>query len=544
LAATRFESIALLRDEGKKAIREADTEVSEAIDFARYYAETGREPEGMRTEALGTVVVAPPWNFPFAIPLGGVLAPLMAGNTVVLKPASRSTRIGWWIVQQLWQAGVPKDVLHFAVPADRETGRRLIEDERVDAVILTGAYETARMFQDWRPSLKLFAETSGKNAIVVSALADTGLAIKDLVRSAFGHSGQKCSAASLGILEAEVYDDPVFRRQLRDAAASLKVGPSSDPAAIVTPLILKPDEKLRRALTTLDEGEEWLLEPTVSEDDPLLWSPGIKLGVKPGSWFHQTECFGPVLGLMRAADLDEAVALQNDVAYGLTAGIHSLDEDEIRCWKETVQAGNLYVNRGITGAIVQRQPFGGWKRSSIGPGAKAGGPNYVNLLRRCLDEKEVTIEEAGRSYREAWKLHFSVGHDPSGLRCESNIFRYRPNHGVILRLAKENGHAEKLAALASEVGGAPLVISRAWEETDEDLASRMPALASKAEFLRTVDGPPADVVLQAAYEANLNWIDAPMSGVGRIELTRWTREQSVTETMHRYGNDLGGRQGA
>ena len=149
------------------------------------------------------------------------------------------------------------------------------------------------------------------------------------MRSAFGHSGQKCSAASLAILEAEVYDDPVFRRQLRDAAASLKVGPSSDPAAIVTPVILEPDEKLRRALTTLDEGEEWLLEPRVSEDDPLLWSPGIKLGVKPGSWFHQNECFGPVLGLMRAADLDEAIALQNDVAYGLTAGLHSLDEDEI-----------------------------------------------------------------------------------------------------------------------------------------------------------------------------------------------------------------------
>ena len=540
LAATRFESIALLRDEGKKAIQEADVEVSEAIDFARYYAETGVDPVGTRTEALGTVAVVPPWNFPFAIPIGGVLAALMAGNTVILKPASKSARIGWWIARQLWQAGVPKDVLHFVLPADRSVGRGLIVDERVSAVILTGAYETARMFQDWRPSLRLFAETSGKNALVVSALADTELAAKDLVRSAFGHSGQKCSAASLGILEAEVYDDPDFRRQLHDAAASLKVGSSDDPGSIVTPVILEPDEKLHRGLTTLDEGEQWLLEPKVSAEDPLLWSPGIKLGVKPGSWFHQTECFGPVLGLMRAKDLDEALEFQNAVDYGLTAGIHSLDEGEISRWKDKVQAGNLYINRGITGAIVRRQPFGGWKKSSIGPGSKAGGPNYVNIMRRCLDENDISVEQAAEDYRNAWRTHFSVGHDPSGLRCESNVFRYRASHGVILRLTEENPRAEKLAALAAEVCGVRLIISRASEESDDALAARLPDLAADTEFLRTVDGPPADVVLRAVNASGLNWIASPMSGDGRLELARWTREQSVTETMHRYGNHLGG----
>lgn len=540
MAATRFESIALLREEGKKAIPEADTEISEAIDFCRYYAETGFDPEGVRTEALGTVVVTPPWNFPFAIPCGGVVSALMAGNSVILKPASKSARIGWWLAQQLWQAGVPKEVLHFVLPADRTAGRALIDDERTDAVILTGAYETARMFQDWRPSLRLFAETSGKNALVVSALADTELAAKDLVKSAFGHSGQKCSAASLGILEAEVYDDPVFRRQLRDAAASLKVGPSSDPSSIVTPVILEPDEKLSRALTQLDDGEEWLLEPKVSEEDPLLWSPGIKLGVKRGSWFHKNECFGPVLGLMRAADLDEAVAMQNDVDYGLTAGIHSLDEEEITRWKSKVEAGNLYINRGITGAIVQRQPFGGWKKSSIGPGAKAGGPNYVNLFRTCTDLESKPVEQAKAGCQQAWDSHFNVGHDPTGLRCESNVFRYRPAHGVILRLATKDDRAENLARLASETCGTPLTISRASEECDEDFAARLPELAKANEFIRTVDGPPADVVLRATYESDLNWIDAPMSASGRLELTRWTREQSVTETMHRYGNDLGG----
>lgn len=536
IALTRFESIAILRDEGKKAIVEADVEVSEAVDFAGYYAETGVTFAGVESKALGVVVVAPPWNFPFAIPCGGILAALMAGNAVIFKPAPESVRIGWWLVNQLWKAGVPRDALQFVACADGEIGRSLIEDDRTDAVILTGAFETARRFQMWRPGLKLFAETSGKNAMVVSALADRELAVRDLVRSAFGHAGQKCSAASLGILEAEVYDDPVFRRQLRDAAASLSVGPASDLRSVVTPLVQKPTGNLLRALTTLEEGEEWLLEPEVSSKDPCLWSPGIRIGVKPGSWFHLTECFGPVLGIMHASDLNQAVDLQNAVSYGLTAGFQSLDESEIEWWKERAEAGNLYVNRGITGAIVQRQPFGGWKQSCIGPGAKAGGPNYVNLFRHYVDLEPVEIDSAAAHYREAWETHFGRSHDPAGLRCESNVFRYRPSRGVLLRLPETDHRTEELAKLASEVSGSSLWISRASEESDEEFARRIEESGSSVEFLRTIDGPPGKIVLEAAYKANLNWIDAPMSVVGRLELPRWTREQSVTETRHRYGN--------
>ena len=539
LSCTRFDSIAIMRDEGRKAVVEADTEVSEAIDFARYYASTAEAIPGTITKALGTVVVAPPWNFPFAIPCGGVLAALAAGNSVILKPAPEGVRIAWWLARQLWKAGVPKNVFQFVACDDGDTGRYLIEDERTDAVILTGAYDTARLFQHWRPTLKLFAETSGKNAIVVSALADRELAVRDLVLSAFGHAGQKCSAASLGILEAEVYDDQVFRRQLRDAAASLPVGPARDLTSIVTPLVQEPGDSLRRALTTLDEGEQWLLKPQVSPQNPCLWSPGIKLGVQPGSWFHHTECFGPVLGIMRARDLDEATCFQNAVSYGLTAGFHSLDESEISRWKRHAEFGNLYINRGITGAVVQRQPFGGWKQSSIGPGAKAGGPNYVNLFRHCYDEKELNLESTEVNYRTAWATHFSVEHDPSGLRCESNVFRYRPCLGILLRINKTDSRTKVLAMLASKVSGVPLIISDASEESEQELAARLPELASSVEFLRTVDGSPGDVLLSAAAAANLNWIDAPISSIGRLELIRWTREQSVTETRHRYGNIIG-----
>lgn len=528
MSAQRFEAIACMRGDGKKAAAEADVEVSEACDFARYYARTAHAPPGVRAEALGIVAVVSPWNFPYAIPAGGVLAALMAGNSVVFKPARVTAQIAWLLARQLWEAGVPREVLQF-FPCDSSVGEKLISDPRSAAVILTGGDETARMFQNWRPALPLFAETSGKNALVITAQADRELAIKDLVRSAFGHSGQKCSAASLAILEGEVYDDPIFRRQLRDAAASLHAGPATDARSIVTPLVTTPGKDLQRALTTLDAGEAWLLGPRQLGDDSCTWTPGIKLGVQPGSWFHQTECFGPVLGLMRADSLSQAVEWQNDTGFGLTAGLHSLDPEEIGWWKERVLAGNLYINRPITGAIVRRQPFGGWKKSCIGPGAKAGGPNYVLSFCRLSDAAEVDND-----YQKEWDTHFAINHDPSALRCESNVFRYRACRGVILRLETRDQASIERAKLAAQITGAPLIISVQEEESDAAFIARLPEMVKQAEFMRTTRAP-NDAVLRAAHEAGLNWINAPLLASGRIELTRWLREQSVSETRHRYG---------
>ncbi|MCC9609626.1 bifunctional proline dehydrogenase/L-glutamate gamma-semialdehyde dehydrogenase [Blastopirellula sp. JC732] len=531
----RFESIAEMQRTCKKAIAEADAEVSEAIDFARYYAEHYPHYPEVVGKPLGVVVITPPWNFPYAIPCGGVLAALMAGNAVLLKPAPESTDIAWLLVQQLWDAGVPRDVLQFYPCADGETGKRLITDPRVNAVVLTGAYQTARMFQSWRPSLHLFAETSGKNALVITAQADRELAVKDLVRSAFGHAGQKCSAASLAIIEAEVYDDPIFQRQLHDTAASLMVGPATDRTSVVTPVIREPESSLMRALTQLDAGESWLLKPKVSAEDPCLWSPGIRLGVKPGSWFHKTECFGPVLGLMRAENLEQAIAWQNDVDYGLTAGIHTLDESEQVRWRDSVQAGNLYINRPTTGAIVQRQPFGGWKKSSIGPGSKAGGPNYVSLFARWSDASvDVPQAKVEQNYRLAWNEYFSQEHDPSHLTGESNIFRYRPARGVLLRLPSDDPSTIARAKLAAQITGTPLEISVATKEPDADFIARLSSVGSRFEFLRTI-GDVNDAVLAAAHQAGLNWIDAPLTANGYVELRFWLREQSITRTLHRYG---------
>ncbi len=380
LAARRGEAVAVMVHDGRKTIAEADPEVSEAIDFATWYARSGREiaelaEAGLAFAPYERTVVASPWNFPLAIPAGGVLAALAAGSGVILKPAPQTVAVGRFLVDCCHEAGVPEDVLAFLPTPEDDAGRRLITHPEVDGVILTGSWDTAQLFHTWAPTLRLHAETSGKNAMVITATADLDAAIADLVRSAFSHSGQKCSAASLAVVEASVYDGPHFLRRLADAVRSLPSGAATDPASRIGPLIGPPEGPLARALDRLDEGEAWLVPPEGER-------PAVRTGVRPGSWFHQTECFGPVLGVMRVADLDEAIEVQNAVAYGLTGGLHSLDPAEIAHWTDRVEVGNVYVNRHTTGAIVGRQPFGGWKRSSVGPTAKAGGPDYVLCLGR------------------------------------------------------------------------------------------------------------------------------------------------------------------
>src|SRR3990167_3460459 len=375
----RGELLGSMLIDGAKILSEGDPEVSEAIDFTEYYRRQIEKMTQMKEiawQARGTVVVISPWNFPCAIPIGGISAALAAGNCVLFKPSSHTILVGWHVARAFWDAGIPKKALQFLPCSGDGVANLLIEDERVNAIILTGGTATARKFLAMRPHLNLYAETGGKNAMIITALSERDLAIKDLIQSAFGNSGQKCSAASLAILEAEVYDDPFFLKSLKEAVASLTVGPSWDLSTKIGPLIFPPKEDLLRGLTTLEEGEVWLLEPQQDLDNPCLWSPGIKT-IPPGGFTHMTELFGPVLGILRASNLDHAIELANRVPYGLTAGLHSLDDIEQNYWMEHIQAGNLYINRGTTGAVVRRQPFGGYKASSIGAGAKAGGPNYV-----------------------------------------------------------------------------------------------------------------------------------------------------------------------
>nr|WP_228760201.1 bifunctional proline dehydrogenase/L-glutamate gamma-semialdehyde dehydrogenase [Pseudactinotalea sp. HY158] len=500
LEAHRWELVTAMAAEGGKTVAEADPEVSEAIDFARYYADRAEDlpglaaAEGLTFTAHTLVLVTPPWNFPVAIPAGGVLAALAAGAAVVLKPAPQVPACGQVVVtaihEALAAAGQPSDLVQAVRVAEDDRGRSLVAHEGVDAVILTGAYETARRFSEWRADRpggpRVYAETSGKNALIVTSSADYDLAVADAVRSGFGHAGQKCSAASLLILVGSAGRSSQLRRQLIDAVSSLRVGMPTDLGAGMGPVIEAPSGKLERALTSLEEGESWWVEPRRLDESGRLWSPGLKDGVRPGSWFHHTECFGPVVGVMHARDLDEAIEWQNQVAYGLTGGLHSLDPDEIGTWLERVEVGNAYINRHITGAIVQRQSFGGWKRSAVGPGAKAGGPTYVaqlgtwsqtadpQVLGRVGPRVAAMLEDvagwvspvdrsvlhnAARSDGAA-RDDYSIDRDPSGLAAESNVLRYRTVPGATVRAGTDVTPAQVVRImLAAACVGVPIEVS-------------------------------------------------------------------------------------
>jgi len=539
MAAHRAETLAAMATTTGKTLREGDPEISEAIDFTTYAGHLTlaheRLSERLDWQPHGLMLIAGPWNFPYAIPASGLVHSIAAGSAVILKPAPEARAVAAALVDHLHEAGVPQDLVQLVCTPDNEVGQHLVTHTGVDEVVLTGSLATADLFLGWRPDMRLHAETSGKNALIITAAADIDLAIKDLVKSAFGHAGQKCSAASLAIVEASVYDDPSFRRRLADTVRSLRVGWAHDPATIVGPVINPPTGNLERALTTLESGESWLVEPQQLDGSGRLWSPGVRWDVAPGSWFHLTECFGSVLGVMRARDLDHAVSLQNAPEYGLTGGIHSLDPQEVDLWLDRVQVGNAYVNRPITGAVVRRQPFGGWKRSSIGGGAKPGGPGHLSTYgtwtARTLDPTY-----ARDSFARTWRTRFGVESDPSGLRSERNILRYRPLDGVVVRLDDTvSEDAREILQAATVISGTRVMWSLVSQESDGDLAGRLSSLG--VERLRLLAPASADL-LRAAHSAGIAVDMGAVTDEGETELLHWLKEQSVSITRHRHGRLL------
>jgi len=553
----RAELMAVMMAEAGKTIAEADVEVSEAVDFARYYAsmipELVNNKEAKFTPDKLTLVV-PPWNFPVAIPIGGVLAALAAGSTVILKPAPEVRNCGVAVANALFKAGISKSVLQVVAVPDNEVGLHLVGHESVDSVILTGGFETAELFKKHKPTIRLAAETSGKNALVVTPFADLDLAAADLAKSAFGHAGQKCSAASLAILVGPVYSSKKFRRQLVDAAKSMKVDWPENLGASIGAIIQKPEGKLERALTTLEEGESWLLEPKKLDSTGRLWSPGIKVGVRPGSFTHLTEVFGPVLGIMRAKDLNEAIKLQNAPDYGLTAGIHSLDDDEVLTWLESVNNGNLYVNRGITGAIVQRQPFGGFKRSSVGSGLKAGGSSYLTQFGTWSNTSSVSklsdaafLKTAKASDDKAWKELFAPKElDGGDLEVEGNYRRFLPAN-LIVRVgstATKRQVDRVLLAIARSGFKVPVSVAPGYQgkvtyenqiiESGADFEKRVvnePSLGLRIWQIGSNEG----WVRKARTKPDIHVITGEVLVSGRLTGLNLVREQAVSITQHRFG---------
>lgn len=548
MAERRGDLIGVAVAELGKLPSEVDVEVSEAIDFANYYAQSilDLEQEEIPYKKKGINLILSPWNFPIAIPIGGVLASLAAGKRAILKPSQNAAACGYLISQCLWDAGIPKDAFSFLPCEESTLDKYLAAGNKFDAVILTGGTETAQFLLKRNPYLNLYAETGGKNATIVTALADREQAIKNVVNSAFGNSGQKCSATSLLILEKEVFDDKNFRALLKDAAQSKTFGTPWDFQTQIGPLAVPINDKLKYVLENT-RPEDWLLKPELKGN--FILSPGIKWGIDQNSYEYQNELFGPILCVMEAKGLGEAIDLVNGTPYGLTSGIESLAREEVRYWKRHIKAGNLYANRGTTGAIVQRQPFGGIKASSYGFGMKAGGPNYV---RQFINIQPVvaSLSAVEKSYNEAWLTHFKKEIDYSKIRGQHNICRYLKPKKVIITVDETTQERNlKMVLLACKVLKLPFEIYTQNEDIHlegfkiKQISSfnRIFKNFEKGTIIRSLVLKLPNLFMKECHKNNLHVYSRVPHTNGRFELLNYLTEQSLSINYHRYGNLMGER---
>jgi RHH-type proline utilization regulon transcriptional repressor/proline dehydrogenase/delta 1-pyrroline-5-carboxylate dehydrogenase len=410
----RFELAAVMVYEAAKPWREADADVAEAIDFCGYYAaemerldrprhrDVPGEDNQYLYEARGVAVVIAPWNFPLAILCGMTAAAVVAGNPVVMKPAEQSPVVAAMLMEAFEEAGAPAGVVNYLPGVGETVGPVLVGHKDTSVIAFTGSRAVGLAIQrqaaevaDGQEHIKrVIAELGGKNAVIVDDDADLDEAVLGVVAGAFGYAGQKCSAGSRAIVLAGVYD--AFVARLVEATRSLKVGPPIDPGNAVGPVI--DDEAQQRILAAIEKGKGEATLAYQADVDALTGRgsyvpPTIFMDVSPSAVLAQEEVFGPVLAVLRAADLTEALRVANGTKYALTGGVYSRSPANIDRVKREFRVGNLYVNRKVTGALVDRQPFGGFKLSGVG--SKAGGPDY---LLQFLNPRTITENTLRRGF--------------------------------------------------------------------------------------------------------------------------------------------------
>lgn len=410
----RYKLAALMNLEVSKDLREADADVAEAIDFCEYYAKHAlRMAEGITTSHLpgewnrytysakGVAVAISPWNFPMAILCGMAVAPLVCGNAVIMKPAEESVAIASELFRILIEAGVPKHALHLIIGQGETVGAALVAHPKVHVVSFTGSRavglqiieSAAKVVPGQRHIKKVIAELGGKNALIIDDDADLDEAVVAAMHSAFKFQGQKCSALSRIIVLEPAYEK--FKARLTAALSSIKLGPSYDNAAKISAVVNEASQQ--RLLQVIERNRAHIVcqlpVPAELLGKGYFVPPTLFESSDPKSELGQQEFFGPLVTLFRVKTLVEAVAIANDVDYALTGGIMSRNPESIAYTKEHLEVGNMYLNRGITGALVGRQPFGGFKLSGVG--AKAGGPDY---LLQFVDPKTSTENTMRRGF--------------------------------------------------------------------------------------------------------------------------------------------------
>ncbi len=399
----RSEAMWLLADEAGKTLEDAIAEVREAEDFLRYYAAQARalfepalmpgptgEENVLTHEGRGVVVCISPWNFPLAIFIGQVAAALVAGNAVLAKPAEQTPRIACWMAAIMHEAGVPEEVLQLVIGRGRDVGPVLTGSPLVNAVAFTGSTETAQniaksLAQREGALARLIAETGGQNCMVVDSTALLEQATDDIIHSAFGSAGQRCSALRVCYVQEDIADELI--RMLKGAMAELKVGDPHDAATDVGPVIDANAKEILEAHIAKMKKQALLCAetPIIKGLEGHYVAPHL-FEIKAISMLER-EVFGPILHVIRyrAGAVEDVVREINQTGYGLTFGLHTRIEERIHWFARHVRAGNIYINRSMTGAVVGTQPFGGMGLSGTGP--KAGGPHY---LQAFVTEKTIT----------------------------------------------------------------------------------------------------------------------------------------------------------
>jgi RHH-type proline utilization regulon transcriptional repressor/proline dehydrogenase/delta 1-pyrroline-5-carboxylate dehydrogenase len=401
----RFKLMATQILEVGKPWAEADGDVTEAIDFCRYYARHMRElatplkvgkvpgeSSIYHYQPRGVSLVIAPWNFPLAILCGMAAAALVTGNTVIMKPAEQSSIVAAGLMDLFKEAGLPAGTVNFLPGLGEEVGEYLVQHPKITTIAFTGSkavglhiLSAAANHKPGQQHVKrCIIEMGGKNAMIIDTDADLDEAVDGVVYSAFGFSGQKCSACSRLIVLADVYDK--FVNRLLEATRSITVAHAEDPKAYLGPVV--DEEAYMRIQKTIADAKNQheLLYQGDAPAGGYFVPPTIFTNVDPTSKLAQEEIFGPVLAIIKAKDLDHALQIANSTEYALTGGLFSRSPENIKKVREEFEVGNLYINRGITGAMVDRHPFGGFKMSGIG--SKTGGPDYLKQFTepRCVTE--------------------------------------------------------------------------------------------------------------------------------------------------------------
>lgn len=581
ISSRRGDMIGIMALETGKLFTESDVEVSEAVDLSYFYLLSYesllKKIEGkVLSSPKGTTLVLTPWNFPFAIPCGGIFAALVSGNNVIFKPSSFSTLIGFELAKCFWDAGISKKTLQFICSEASETAKTLTKSTDIDLIIFTGGTSTALNIISSNPKVKISAETGGKNFTIATKNSDRDQVIKNVLQSAFSNSGQKCSATSVLALEEELYNDQKFLSNLKDAVMSLKVDYAFKFSSKVGTLIRRPSPSLQYGMTTLEEGEEWLVKPEMVNGDDTLWKPGVRIGVKPNSRAHMEEFFGPTLAIMKIKNLKDGIELANKTGYGLTSGLESLNEMEQNYWMENINAGNLYINKATTGAVVERQPFGGFGKSAFGRGIKAGGGNYIiqflnfktlkldkvlhtedvlNFSLQFTNSRDILENQVFVGYAKAYFEYFAQKIDAQKIEGQQNITRFLPVSKMAIRVLKNSSKEDIINLIfAANLTLKSGVISFENQETldlfkNNDLVKTLTAKfdvkvedekmfiqnVSKFERIRFSKNEISDEIFAEASKSGTYISEELITGFGTLDLLHFLKEQSISYNYHRYG---------